>query len=574
MSWKPERERKLPAWILRIPTKWRTRLRFLLILSAIGAIAFACFCLYYFSLASSYDIKEVGQLQKPNIVYDKNGTQIDAIVGSNIEQITYADLPPFLVKCLQAREDRDFFEHGGVDVRGLMRATVRNIKDRKFTQGASTLSMQLARNTFNIRAKSLNRKFLEIALTLRLEQNYSKEEIMAGYLNRIYFGVGASHFGIQDASRNYFGKPVKDLHEGECAMLIGIIRGPHIFSPWRDREAAEQQRNQVLQRMKFYQFIDEAELQRITKIPIKVTPKNEASSEQSYAVQAVVKEANKILSDADIQRGGLKIYTTLDMPWQKRLENEIQSSLELLEAERDYLSPKHSNHVPGNDPEYLQIAAITLETTTGAILSQINGRDFQHSRIDRCRSARRDLGSAFEPFVAAAAAERARKVIPGSPVATGRAVGTESVKRIAKRCGLSGPFAETEDLFRGAVSATPMEMAIGLSTLAHKGNRSTPFLIQEIRNADNEVIYQADRSYFPALSANAATEAMSVLSQNKDTETFTGATGSEREAWLLRVGPRGSTAIWIGFDKPGVITHEQRLKKLLQEITARLDNRR
>jgi penicillin-binding protein 1A len=573
MSWKPERERKLPAWLDRIPPKWRKCLRILSIFFGIGFLAFACFCFYYLSLASSYDIKEVGQLQKRNVVYDKNGEEMDAIVGSNIEQITFADLPPFLVKCLQAREDRDFFEHGGVDTRGLLRATLRNIVDRKFTQGASTLSMQLARNTFNIRAKSLNRKFLEIALTLRLEQHYSKEEIMAGYLNRIYFGVGASHLGIQDAARNYFGKSVTELHEGECAMLIGIIRGPHIFSPWRNREAAEQQRNQVLLRMNFYQFINDAEMQRIIDLPIKLIAKSDASSEQSYAVQAVVKEVDKILSEEDIQRGGLKIRTTLDMQWQKRLENELQSSLALLEAERDYLSPTHLKHVPGTEPEYLQLAAITLETNTGAILSQISGRDFQHSRLDRCRTLRRDLGSAFEPFVAAAAAQRRRAVIPGSPVATGRSVGIDSVTRIAKRCGLTGPFAETEDLFRGVVSATPMEMAIGLSTLAHKGNRATPYLIQEIRNADDEIIYQADHSFFPALSARAATEAMSVLSQNKATETFTGATGSEREAWLLRVGPRGSTAIWIGFDKPGVITHEQRLKKLLLQITTRLDNR-
>ncbi|TAE87583.1 MAG: hypothetical protein EAZ81_13890 [Verrucomicrobia bacterium] len=134
-------------------------------------------------------------------------------------------------------------------LRGLVRATLRNIKDKKFTQGASTLSMQLARNTYEIRAKSLHRKFLEIALTFRVEHHYSKKQIMAGYLNRIYFGVGAGHYGIEDAAQQYFGKNVSRLNEAQCAMIIGIIRGPHIFSPWRDLDAAKEQRDQVLDRM-------------------------------------------------------------------------------------------------------------------------------------------------------------------------------------------------------------------------------------------------------------------------------------------------------------------------------------
>ncbi len=572
MAWRPERQRRVIQLLQRIPQKWRKRLRILAIVSSFPLVAVIILCFYFYIRACSYDIQEVGRLPERNSVYDKNGHEIDAIVGSSIDQITYDDLPLFLTNALLAREDKDFFTHSGVDVRGLMRATFRNIKDREFTQGASTLSMQLARNTFNIRAKSLQRKFLEIALTLRLEKNYSKKAIMAGYLNRIYFGVGAGHLGVEDAAKNYFGKSVKELHEGECAMLIGIIRGPHIFSPWRNIEAAINQRNQVLERMKTMAFIDDAELQRVKNLPIRLAPKNEVASEQSYSLQAIVKEVNKYVSEADLQRGGLKIYTTLDMNWQKRLEKEIITTITALENEKNYESPTYRDHKPGTDPEYLQIAAITIETHTGAILSQIGGRDFSHSRFDRSLAVRRDLGSAFEPFVAAAAAERGRKVIPGSPVTTGRTIGPEAVMRIAKRCGLSGPFILTEDLYRGAASATPMEIAIGLSTLAHKGNRPSPFLIQEIRNADGDFIYQANHSFFPALSPSAATEAMTVLTNEKGSDVFTGATGTEREAWLMRVGPRGSTAIWVGFDQPGVITQEQRLKKLLQQLTTRLDN--
>ncbi len=570
MSWRPQEP---PArWLSKIPSRYHTFVRYLVRVGLVGLAAFACFCLYYVGLASSYDIAQVGKLPQRNIVYDRNNNEIDAIVGSNIDLIRFEDLPPFMVKALQAREDAEFFTHSGIHVRGLIRATVRNIKDRKFTQGASTLSMQLARNTYEIRAKSLHRKFLEIALTLRVENHYDKKQIMAGYLNRIYFGVGAGHLGIQDASKNYFAKHVRDLNEGECAMLIGIIRGPHIFSPWRDLDAAKSQRNQVLDRMIAMKFIDDAEKQRIIALPVKITKPEDVATEKSYAIQAIVREVNKLVPEEELQHGGLKIYTTLDMPWQRRLEGELQKALLSLEKERGYSAPTIAQHTGAENPNYLQMTAVTLETKTGAILAQIGGREYDHSRFDRSNSARRDLGTAFEIFVAAAAAERGRPIYPGSPVATGRPIGPQGVERIARRCGLTGPFLQTEDLYRGAVSATPMEMAIGLSTLANQGSRPFPFLIREIRNSENEIIASKGPLYFPALSPQAARKSLSVLKETKGADVFTGATGSEREAWTLRLGPKGSTAIWVGFDKPQIITQETRLKKLLSEIATRLDN--
>ncbi|MFM2170608.1 MAG: hypothetical protein RI957_837 [Verrucomicrobiota bacterium] len=570
MSWRPQDP---PArWLRRIPARYHKLVRFTAWSGSCGLLAFFLFCLYYFSLASTYDIQQVGRLPQRNHVYDRFQNEIDAVIGSNIDLIHFEDLPPFLVQALQAREDAEFFTHSGVHVRGLARATLRNIRDRKFTQGASTLSMQLARNTYEIRAKSLHRKFLEIALTLRVEKHYSKQQIMAGYLNRIYFGVGAGHLGVQDAAQNYFGKKVRDLNDSECAMLVGIIRGPHIFSPWRDRDAAMEQRDQVLQRMVAMKFITDEDQRRIGDQPIVIIQPEKAMTEKSYAVQAVVKEVNKLVSAEEIQLGGLHIYTTLDMSWQRRLETELQDALTSLEKDKSYRAPTMANHEQNGNPDYLQMTAVTLETKTGAILAQIGGRKYEHSAFDRCNTARRDLGTAFEPYVAAAAAQRGRPVFPGSPVRTGGPIGPEGVERIARRCGLSGPFAQTEDLYRGAASATPMEMAIGLATLANKGQRPMPYLIREIRNSEKEIIVKNEPALFPALDAKAARAALEVLKQTNGAEIFTGATGSEREAWMLRLGPKGSTAIWVGFDQPQVITQEQRLKQFLSEIVNRLDN--
>jgi penicillin-binding protein 1A len=539
-------------------------------LTVVGLIGFVGFVFFYCSLAMRFDMAEVAKLPAGTLYYDRKGVEITAPGGEGRRLVKREDIPDFLVKSLCAREDARFFEHCGVDVRGLLRATIRNFKDWDFTQGASTLSMQLARNSFKMRQKSLHRKFLEIALTLRVESSYSKEEIMTHYLNRIYFGAGAD--GIEQAARTYFGKTTKDLSEGECAMIVGIIRGPHIFSPFRNFDAAIEQRNQTLNRLIAMGTIDQAHRDRIVAEPIKLVSEERRESQTSYALQAVRRELDRILEDGDIRSGGLRVQTTIDAGWQNRLELELTRAVEDLEHEKSWSHPTEAAHVAGTEPAYIQYAAVTTETRSGATLALIGGRNYSHSRFDRTRSSR-DLGSAFEPFVAAAAAERGKLVLPGKPIQTGRQIGPAEVERLAKRCGIAGPFLQTEDLFRGSVAATPLEMSVGLATLGNQGKRARPYVVQEIRDAAGEVIYKAKPVLSPALSPGAAVDAASVLKNTGGTRSFTGATGSERDAWTLRLGPGGATAIWLGFDKPTVIAPEPRLKSLLDEFVVRLGNR-
>ena len=566
-TWRPISR---PPWWQRILPEWlHTPVRWCFWLFIAGLIGFTGFAFFYFMLAMKFDLKEVAGLPAPTIFYDRKGVEIDAPGIAGRRLAVRKDIPDFLVKALQAREDARFFEHSGVDFRGLARATVRNIKDGDFTQGASTLSMQLARNTYEIRAKSMHRKFLEIALTLRIESRYKKDEILTHYLNRIYFGSGAH--GIEQAAQTYFGKPVRELNEGECAMVVGIIRGPHIYSPFRNPGAALEQRDQTLARMMAMGFIDEARKTEIENMPIVLNTEAQEQTQRSYAVQAIRRELEKILEENDIRQDGLHVQTTLDIGWQQRMESELSRAVSDLENEKGWPYGSPADHKAGAEPTYIQYAAITTETRTGATLALIGGRDFSHSRFDRTRS-RRDLGSAFEPFVAAAAAERGKLVLPGKPVQTGRQIGPAEVSRLAKRCGLSGPFLDTEDLFRGSAAATPLEMSIGLATLGNSGKRPTPYVIKEIRDPEKKVIYAAKPYLIPALSAQAAAEATTVLSNRVGTRCFTGATGSERDAWTLRLGPGGSTAIWIGFDQPAPIAREPRLKALLDEFVRRLGN--
>jgi membrane peptidoglycan carboxypeptidase len=555
-------KRHLPEW-MHAPVMLGMQLALL------AFIGFCGFVFFYFMLAMKFNLDDIAKLPSGTTYYDRKGMEITAPGASGRKMVKRDEIPDFLVKSLRAREDARFFEHIGVDLRGLARATVRNIKDRDFTQGASTLSMQLTRNSFDIKQKSLHRKFLEIALTLRVESRYSKDEILTHYLNRIYFGAGA--YGIEQAARIYFGKTTRNLSEEECSLIVGIIRGPHLFSPFRNLEAALQQRSQTLHRMVAMGFIHEAQREAIDSKPIQLVETSQRPTQTSYALQAVDRELDRILDENGIQSGGLQVHTTLDAAWQSRLEAELTRAVEDLEKEKNWTHPSHATHTTGEEPAYLQYAAVTTETSTGATLALIGGRDFRHSRFDRTRSSR-DLGSAFEPFIAAAAAERGRLILPGKPVQTGRQIGPAEVERLAKRCGIAGPFLKTEDLFRGSVAATPMEMSVGLATLGNKGKRPKPFLIREIRDATGEVIYSAQSQLVAALSPNAANDATTVLKRSRGTRNFTGATGSERDAWTLRLGPSGATAIWLGFDKPAAIAREIRLKSLLDEFVERLGN--
>ncbi len=567
-TWRPLSP--LPFWKRWLPDGLHGPLCLLFQLAVFALIVLSAAAFYYFMLAMRFDLGEVARLPVGTTYYDRKGIEIAAPGGSGRKLVKRENIPDFLVQALQAREDARFFEHQGVDVRGLARALVRNLKDRDFTQGASTLSMQLARNSFKIKQKSLHRKCLEIALTLRLESRYTKDEILTHYLNRIYFGSGAD--GIEQAARTYFGKATHDLNDSECALLVGIIRGPHVFSPFRNLSAAIEQRNQTLKRMLAMGFIDPARCTSLTAAPVHLVDDELRETQTSYALQAVRRELDRLLDEGDIRMGGLQVFTTLNAPWQQRLETELTHAVEDLEQEKSWEHPSHKNHLPGTGPVYVQYAAVTTETRTGAILALIGGRDYGHSRFDRTRSSR-DLGSAFEPFVAAAAAERGKLVFPGKPVQTGRQVGPTEVERLAKRCGITGTFfAQSDDLFRGSVSASPMEMSTGLATLGNKGKRPKPYLIREIRDASDEVIYSAQAQLAQAISPPAALDAASVLHLTNGTRCFTGATGSERDAWTLRLGPGGATAIWIGFDKPTTIAPETRLKSLLDEFVQRLGN--
>lgn len=530
----------------------------------------------YSSLAKRYPLEQVAELRMATVICDRKGQPLDLGGKSLTAHASRDQIPEFFVQALYAREDARFPSHHGIDHRGLLRATLRNLRDFDFTQGGSTLTMQLARNSFEIREpgqrgklREIHRKLLEMALARRIEKRYSKDEILTYYVNRIYFGSGCH--GLPEAAHAYFGKSTAELDKAECALLVGIIRGPHLFSPLRNPEGAVEQRNQTLERMRAIGLLQGGELASLKAEPLQLAGDKDRLQHATLLRRAVLAELENCLDEESASATSLRVITTIDRNWQLRLESELEKAVASLENEKGWPHPSHADHPPGQAPTYLQYAAVTAETRTGGVLALIGGRNFRHSRYDRSRS-KRDLGSAFEPFVAAAASGKRKLVIGGKPVKTGRQVGVDEVQRVALACGISGPFTDGEDLYRGAVAASPREMAVGLATIAHQGKRPQLHLIREIRTRAGAVLYRAEPGFDQAISRDAAHDAMSVIPRRSGTRAFTGATASERDAWVLRLGPSGSTAIWLGFDQPTKIASERRLTALLNEFVKRLGN--
>jgi len=213
-------------------------------LAIICSIIFLIVSLYYYYLASQYNIDKVAETTHPNLILTEEGTKLATLGGDTNKLVTFSEIPSHFVDALLTREDTSFYNHIGIDIKGLARATLKNISTMSYHEGASTISMQLTKNTYDNKSKSIHRKFLEIALTLRLESRYDKDEILTHYLNRIYFGSGS--YGIEAAANTYFGVPTSQLTLGQSALIVGIIRGPHIFSPFNNLEAAKVTKNQTL----------------------------------------------------------------------------------------------------------------------------------------------------------------------------------------------------------------------------------------------------------------------------------------------------------------------------------------
>ena len=550
MPWKPKNKKSpmtdwMPEW-LRLTLKVSFRL------SLFGIVTFLLVASYYFYKSGQFDLDKVAEEQLKNNIFDHRHKFVLFSDSQQSLLITKEDLPQHLVDALIAREDKSFENHCGVDFVGLVRATARNVKDMSFTQGASTLTMQLARNTYDdLKEKSLNRKFIEIALTLRIENRYTKPEIMAYYLNRIYFGSGC--YGIEQAAQKYFKKSTRELDLSESATLVGIIRGPHIFSPLRNLKAAEEQRNQVLDRMVAIEKLTAQKAKSIKSTPLTLPEIDTLERKANkfiygYAMKALDRHLNEILDDQDIRSGGLTIISALDVDLLHRCSKDIQSI------------------VKKADIPDLQAACVVISHTTGAIRCSIGGVDFKRSQFDRALDSQIDLGDVFSPFIYATALERGKLPIKGKPVQTSRQLDSADMIRIAKRFGFEDNFNQNE-IFYGSGTTSPLRLATAFSVFSNKGKRPYTYFVKSITKRDGSFLFSNSVKNTQAIQEGSALEARKLLKKVKGTVQYTTYAFGGRALWSMASHKEKTAVLWLGFDKAKPVPNKSALLKKMEKLT-------
>jgi len=364
----------------------------------------------YREWADTYDLDRINDLEIPSLIVDRNGKEIGRIFVQNRSVISINKVPEVFINALRAGEDSRFLTHKGVDFIGILRAIKLNAQGS--TQGASTITQQLARNAYNLkeeadrRGKSkYQRKIAEIFLAMRIEKRYTKREILEFYLNRIYFGSG--FYGIRSASLGYFGKEPADLSITESASMVTLIKNPYKRSPLNDPKVNRDGRNYVLMRMQEEGMISSSELAQLKATPLGLNPKP-LQRGTTHLYERVADAVGEALGQDALASGGFTVHTTILAEAQEAAEKELLKSLARAEAHPGYRAQKYDNYRrnSGKPPEYLQGAVLMIDHETGEVLAHVGGRDYAQSQFDFIETGKRPLGTAFFPFIYAAGMER------------------------------------------------------------------------------------------------------------------------------------------------------------------------
>lgn len=415
-NWRGEAGLKLPFY----RRGWFSALMALLILGVVGA--FGVYSVVVAPLkrdSEKFDLEELKKLESASIIYDRNGDEMARLYVLNRTPVPITAVPQHFIDALVAQEDSRFFKHDGVDYIGLARAVWLNFQAGEVTQGASTITQQLARQTFNLLEKSYKRKILEAFIAQRIEKHFSKPEILELYLNRIFFGL--NFYGVQAASVGYFGKDVKELSIEESATIVGLIKSPNNIQPIKHPQRALKERNYVLDRMVTEGTLTVEDAEKLKLRPLITAPQS-SDPRLSYVFDAVRREVVDLVGEERASVGGFRIYTSIDQDLQKTAEEALNKHLTEVEKRPGYPHQTYAQFkaiiadyrarmkrgeidpaTPRPVPEYLQTAALMIDNKDGSILAMVGGRDFADSQFNRATDGLRPVGTAFTPLVYAAA---------------------------------------------------------------------------------------------------------------------------------------------------------------------------
>ncbi len=500
--------------------------------------------------ASTFDLSKLEQMESASVIVDRNDKIFGQIYVENRQTIPYDQLPRDLVNAVVAIEDNKFYQHSGYDLGGIFRAALKNFTAGHVRQGASTVTQQLARNSFALKERTFRRKLLEIFLSRRIEERFGKQKIMEMYLNRIYFGGGL--YGAEAASRGYFGKPAREMTLTESATVAGLIKSPNKLSPWGDRMASREARNVVLGRMRDLGFITPEKCAASQNEDVLIGNRQNAQG-QTYAVDYVRQQVIAAVGWDRAMNEGFRIHTTIDAELQKVAEESLRTHLDQAEQHAGYDHPTYADYAARFKnakktaasnataaPDYLQGAVIALDNPSGGILALVGGRDFEHNQFDRALQARRPAGTAMLPFVYAAAFEKgmypgtavedsaldnravmiggttgilgewgperednryegpmtARQALAksknGASVRLGMNAGVDSVVQLCKNAGIRSPLRQYPATFLGSSEITLGELALAYTIFPNGGTRANaPHILDRIEEKDGTIVWQA-----------------------------------------------------------------------------------
>ncbi|RPH99930.1 MAG: PBP1A family penicillin-binding protein, partial [Calditrichaeota bacterium] len=536
-------------------------------------------------------------LATPTKIFAEDGKMIKLLANRQI--VPFDQISSTIIKAVLALEDRYFYTHHGISKNSLIRAFLVNLRHGEVKQGGSTITQQLAKNLFFSFERSYIRKIQEVFITLQIEQQFSKQEILEAYLNQIDFGSGI--YGVELAAQTYFSKHADELTNGEAAMLAGIPRWPARYNPYKYPEIAKQRQTFVLKKMLEQKYITDQEYKVALNERLAYNSIFNLHGHADYFIDAVIDVAADSFGRNAVMYGGLEIFTTLNSNFQLAASLAIQQGLAELD---ETLGLQPIEQVPwAQRKNYPQAALVAVDPKTGAVKAMVGGRDFRSAPFNRALANNRQAGSAFKPFIYTAAIDKgivdpttvmideptqfriynqiwapenydlefmgpmtikmalaeSRNVIAAKVI---EKVGASVVIEYAHAMGISSTLEPHLSLALGTAGVSPLEMAAGYSTLASEGIYRQPFLIRKINSPQKNILENEFKSkrVFDQQTCFIMIDMLSGVvdfgtGKTVRTRGFyrpcagkTGTTNDYRDAWFVGFTPELVTAVWVGFD--------------------------
>ena len=548
-------------------------------------------------LPAAKELRGIGTMAQATTLFDRTDRPAFTIFKEQRIDVPLARVSPHLIDAIIAVEDQRFYDHNGIDVVRVAGAALSNLREGRRAQGGSTITQQLARQSFLTPEKTIRRKLTEVVVATRLEEQFTKDEILELYLNKVYFGDGL--YGVEAASLGYLGKPASAVDVAEAAMLAGLVKSPSSYAPTVSLDRATTRRNLVLRAMLDAKMIDQPTYDKSSKEPVKL---DDALRRGEAYGQYFKEEVRRFLVQRfgfeRVYQGGLKVYTTVDLDMQKAAESEVARGIADIEKRQRGKNDDESNPLQG--------ALVALDPRTGEVRAMVGGRDFEQSSFNRATQAKRQPGSAFKPFVYAAALEQGFSPgtvltnldeptmtlqgawVPedehseGSSMTMRAALKTSSNRaavrmledigipvavQYAKRLGV-GLVPSVPSLALGSGEVTLSSMTAAYAAFANAGMVLTPMLVRRVETTDGEVLYTAEQEPQRGVSEETAFLMSNMMADVVNAGTGagarsvgfrlpaagkTGTTNDYHDAWFVGFTPKLVAGVWIGYDQPRTI---------------------